>query len=199
MAVLRLFGCKLHPFAVLAVLCCVVVCAVQGVMVYEPPPGARSESALHSLKLLSPSHTAVLCCAVCSDVLCVQGALVYEPPGARSESALRHMMSGGMRRWVLYEWLYPAIDRPWFMKNELQVSEPDVVGGSILDGVISYGQRPLGSQLEHTSSLHQSQRHPIPTSSDLPPPMPVRDHSISRMLAATRLNTAKEILQGRHD
>jgi len=46
---------------------------------------------------------------------------VYEPPGTRSESTLRHMMSGGLRRWVLYEWLYPAIDRPWFMKNELQV------------------------------------------------------------------------------
>lgn len=51
----------------------------------------------------------------------VQGALVYEPPGARSESMLRHMMNGGVRRWVLYEWLYPAIDRPWFMRNELQV------------------------------------------------------------------------------
>lgn len=47
--------------------------------------------------------------------------MVYEPPGARSESMLRHMMSGGLRRWVLYEWLYPAIDRPWFMRNELQV------------------------------------------------------------------------------
>jgi hypothetical protein len=59
----------------------------------------------------------VLCAAVCL----VQGPVVYEPPGARSESMLRHMMSGGLRRWVLYEWLYPAIDRPWFMRNELQV------------------------------------------------------------------------------
>jgi hypothetical protein len=58
------------------------------------------------------------CCVLCA----VQGAMVYEPPGSGSESALRHIMSGGMRRWVLYEWLYPAIDRPWFMKNELQVS-----------------------------------------------------------------------------
>jgi hypothetical protein len=46
---------------------------------------------------------------------------VVEPSGTRSESMLTHMMAGGLRRWVLYEWLYPAIDRPWFMKNELQV------------------------------------------------------------------------------
>lgn len=48
--------------------------------------------------------------------------MMYEPPAARSELMLRHMMAGGVRRWVLYEWLYPAIDRPWYMKNELQVS-----------------------------------------------------------------------------
>lgn len=51
----------------------------------------------------------------------VQAGAVYEAPGTRSESMLRHMLASGPRRWVLYEWLYPAIDLPWFMKNELQV------------------------------------------------------------------------------
>eukprot|EP00879_Flechtneria_rotunda_P011770 GHRR01012295.1.p1 GENE.GHRR01012295.1~~GHRR01012295.1.p1 ORF type:complete len:583 (+),score=258.78 GHRR01012295.1:822-2570(+) len=37
-----------------------------------------------------------------------------------AESVLRHMMSGRFRRWVMYEWHYSAIDRPYFMRNEMQ-------------------------------------------------------------------------------
>lgn len=67
----------------------------------------------------APCSRALSCHAVSCCV--VQPSMMYEPPAARSDAALRHMLSGGLRRWVLYEWLYPAIDRPWFMKNELQV------------------------------------------------------------------------------
>ncbi|KAG2495072.1 hypothetical protein HYH03_006683 [Edaphochlamys debaryana] len=36
------------------------------------------------------------------------------------EAQLRHCLSPRVRRWCMYEFLYSAIDRPWFMRNELQ-------------------------------------------------------------------------------
>jgi hypothetical protein len=30
------------------------------------------------------------------------------------------LASGRVRRWIVYEFFYSAIDRPWFMRNELQ-------------------------------------------------------------------------------
>lgn len=81
-------------------------------------------NSIHLQARLKPAHLAVRPAdELCRVMLChaVQPSMMYEPPAARSDSALRHMLSGGLRRWVLYEWLYPAIDRPWFMKNELQV------------------------------------------------------------------------------
>jgi hypothetical protein len=47
------------------------------------------------------------------------GKLEGEMP-SRAEQALRHCLSGRMRRWLMYEFHYSAIDRPYFLKNELQ-------------------------------------------------------------------------------
>jgi hypothetical protein len=38
-----------------------------------------------------------------------------------AESALHHLLSPRVRRWIMCEWHYSGIDRPFFMKNELQV------------------------------------------------------------------------------
>ncbi len=37
-----------------------------------------------------------------------------------AEVALRHCLSGRTRRWVAAEFVYSAIDRPYFMRSELQ-------------------------------------------------------------------------------
>jgi len=38
-----------------------------------------------------------------------------------AESALHHLLTPRVRRWIMCEWHYSGIDRPFFMKNELQV------------------------------------------------------------------------------
>lgn len=44
--------------------------------------------------------------------------MLYAP----SEGALRHMVgSPRLQRWMMYEWHYSAIDRPYFMRSEMQV------------------------------------------------------------------------------
>ncbi|EFJ49734.1 hypothetical protein VOLCADRAFT_89488 [Volvox carteri f. nagariensis] len=36
-----------------------------------------------------------------------------------AEAALRHCLGPRVRRWCTYEFLYSALDRPWFLRNEL--------------------------------------------------------------------------------
>lgn len=38
-----------------------------------------------------------------------------------AESKLRHCLTARTRRWAVSEFFYSAIDRPWFLRNELQV------------------------------------------------------------------------------
>ena len=49
----------------------------------------------------------------------VNGRMDGELP-SRAEQTLRHCLSGRMRRWLMYEFHYSAIDRPYFLRNELQ-------------------------------------------------------------------------------
>ncbi|MEW5313720.1 MAG: hypothetical protein WDW38_005261 [Sanguina aurantia] len=41
-------------------------------------------------------------------------------PMSAAEATLRHCLSPRVRRWAMAEWHYSALDRPWFMRNELQ-------------------------------------------------------------------------------
>ena len=41
-------------------------------------------------------------------------------PMTPAELQLRHCLSSRVRRWCGYEYHYSAIDRPWFLRNELQ-------------------------------------------------------------------------------
>lgn len=41
-------------------------------------------------------------------------------PMSLSEGVLRRALTPKFRRWAMYEFHYSALDRPWFMKNELQ-------------------------------------------------------------------------------
>ena len=38
-----------------------------------------------------------------------------------AESKLRHCLTARTRRWAVSEFFYSAINRPWFLRNELQV------------------------------------------------------------------------------
>jgi hypothetical protein len=41
---------------------------------------------------------------------------------APAEAKLRHLIhSTAVQRWIMYEWHYSAIDRPYFMRSEMQV------------------------------------------------------------------------------
>lgn len=40
-------------------------------------------------------------------------------PMCRAELALRHCLSSRVKRWAMYEFHYSALDRPWFMHNEM--------------------------------------------------------------------------------
>lgn len=51
------------------------------------------------------------------------------PPG-EAELQLRRCLDARTRRWAAAEFFYSAVDRPWFMQNELKV------GRSIRDSVI---------------------------------------------------------------
>lgn len=42
------------------------------------------------------------------------------PPG-EPELALRRCLDARTRRWAAAEFFYSAVDRPWFMQNELKV------------------------------------------------------------------------------
>ena len=42
-------------------------------------------------------------------------------PMGPAESKLRHCLTARTRRWAVCEFFYSAIDRPWFLRNELQV------------------------------------------------------------------------------
>lgn len=39
---------------------------------------------------------------------------------APADALLRHMLCGRLRRWAAYEWHYSALDRPYFMRSEMQ-------------------------------------------------------------------------------
>lgn len=39
------------------------------------------------------------------------------------ELALRRCLDARTRRWAAAEFFYSAVDRPWFMQNELKVSQ----------------------------------------------------------------------------
>ena len=42
------------------------------------------------------------------------------PPG-EAELSLRRCLDARTRRWAAAEFFYSAVDRPWFMQNELKV------------------------------------------------------------------------------
>lgn len=42
-------------------------------------------------------------------------------PMGPAESKLRHCLTARTRRWAVAEFFYSAIDRPWFLRNELKV------------------------------------------------------------------------------
>ncbi|GFR47546.1 hypothetical protein Agub_g9269 [Astrephomene gubernaculifera] len=46
-------------------------------------------------------------------------ASMAKPQMLAAEVALRHCLGTRVRRWCMYEFLYSALDRPWFMRNEL--------------------------------------------------------------------------------
>lgn len=48
-----------------------------------------------------------------------------------AEATLRHCLSPRVRRWAMAEWHYSALDRPWFMRNELQVCHQPHLTGSL--------------------------------------------------------------------
>ena len=39
-------------------------------------------------------------------------------PVSPAELQLRHALGPRLRRWVAAEWVYSAVDRPWFLRNE---------------------------------------------------------------------------------
>ena len=43
-----------------------------------------------------------------------------------AEQRLRHCLTARTRRWAVGEFFYSAIDRPWFMQNELKVRRATV-------------------------------------------------------------------------
>ncbi|GIL51183.1 hypothetical protein Vafri_7252 [Volvox africanus] len=61
---------------------------------------------------------------VASDAAGTSGANNVGPGEASTamsaaEIALRHCLGPRMRRWCMYEFVYSALDRPWFLRNEL--------------------------------------------------------------------------------
>jgi hypothetical protein len=49
---------------------------------------------------------------------------------APAEAKLRHMInSSAVQRWAMYEWHYSAIDRPYFMRSEMQVGRRELFQG----------------------------------------------------------------------
>ncbi|KAL6759056.1 hypothetical protein V8C86DRAFT_2583961 [Haematococcus lacustris] len=50
-----------------------------------------------------------------------EAGLRLPEPRHPAQAAVSHALSSNrVRRWIVYEWLYPAIDRSWFMRNELE-------------------------------------------------------------------------------
>ncbi|GIL75304.1 hypothetical protein Vretifemale_5122 [Volvox reticuliferus] len=77
-----------------------------------------------SLKVPAPQAASGGGATVASDAAGTSGANGAGPGEASTamsaaEIALRHCLGPRMRRWCMYEFVYSALDRPWFLRNEL--------------------------------------------------------------------------------